>query len=88
MAAVCRTGVLWALRPQQCAKQASTPVFLALTLTHPPHPLPCAPAWNNLGDAYEKQKKYGDALSAYKEVLTYAPDNKARAGGGLPGGRG
>ncbi|KAI7841609.1 hypothetical protein COHA_004779 [Chlorella ohadii] len=33
-------------------------------------------AWNNLGDAYEKQKKYGDALSAYKEVLTYAPDNK------------
>lgn len=35
-----------------------------------------AAAWNNLGDAYEKQKKYGEALSAYKEVLTYAPDNK------------
>lgn len=33
-------------------------------------------AWNNLGDAYERKKAYGDALAAYREVLTYAPDNK------------
>lgn len=70
------------MRPTAVCQASTHPCFLALTLTHPPHPLPCAPAWNNLGDAYEKQKKYGEALSAYKEVLTYAPDNKARAGGG------
>ncbi|KAL4430894.1 hypothetical protein ABPG75_006150 [Micractinium tetrahymenae] len=33
-------------------------------------------AWNNLGDAYERKKAYGDALAAYQEALTYAPDNK------------
>lgn len=33
-------------------------------------------AWNNLGDAYEKTKKWRDALRAYQEVLTYAPNNK------------
>ncbi len=37
--------------------------------------LPLA-AWNNLGDAYERKKAYGDALAAYQEALTYAPDNK------------
>ena len=37
------------------------------------HPLA---AWNNLGDAYERQKQYAPALAAYREVLTYAPDNK------------
>lgn len=41
----------------------------------PPAPCPSA-AWNNLGDAYEKQKQYGPALAAYREALTYAPDNK------------
>lgn len=51
-------------------------------------------AWNNLGDAYEKRKQYGPALAAYREALTYAPDNKVgvlksaerRGGGGC--GRG
>ncbi|EFN59395.1 hypothetical protein CHLNCDRAFT_137885 [Chlorella variabilis] len=33
-------------------------------------------AWNNLGDAYERKKDYSPALAAYREVLTYAPDNK------------
>ena len=33
-------------------------------------------AWNNLGDVYEKLKQYGPALDAYREVLSYAPDNK------------
>ncbi|KAL4859489.1 Tetratricopeptide repeat domain-containing protein PYG7 [Chlorella vulgaris] len=33
-------------------------------------------AWNNLGDAYERKKQYAPALAAYREVLTYAPDNK------------
>lgn len=33
-------------------------------------------AWNNLGDAYERKKVYSDALAAYQEALTYAPDNK------------
>jgi tetratricopeptide (TPR) repeat protein len=33
-------------------------------------------AWNNLGDAYERLKQYEPALGAYREALTYAPDNK------------
>jgi len=33
-------------------------------------------AWNNLGDAYERQKKYGPAYESYKEALAYSPDNK------------
>lgn len=33
-------------------------------------------AWNNLGDAYEKMKKWREALNAYQEALSYAPDNK------------
>jgi tetratricopeptide (TPR) repeat protein len=33
-------------------------------------------AWNNLGDAYEKVRKYKEALAAYQEALSYAPDNK------------
>ncbi len=57
----------------------------ALPSTPASHRSPAA-AWNNLGDAYEKQKKYGDALSAYKEVLTYAPDNKVRPLKGVHGG--
>lgn len=39
-------------------------------------------AWNNLGDAYEKQKKYQLAYDAYSEALVYSPDNsvaKSRA---------
>ena len=39
-------------------------------------------AWNNLGDAHERQKRYAEALAAYREALTYAPDNtvaRARA---------
>ena len=39
-------------------------------------PLLCRAAWNNLGDAYERKKDYSPALAAYREVLTYAPDNK------------
>lgn len=33
-------------------------------------------AWNNLGDAYERKKAYTEALAAYQEALTYAPDSK------------
>ena len=33
-------------------------------------------AWNNLGDVYEGLKQYGPALEAYREALSYAPDNK------------
>ncbi|KAK9807964.1 hypothetical protein WJX73_008264 [Symbiochloris irregularis] len=33
-------------------------------------------AWNNLGDAFEKKQRWGDALKAYDEALTYAPTNK------------
>ncbi|GIL46789.1 hypothetical protein Vafri_3678 [Volvox africanus] len=33
-------------------------------------------AWNNLGDALEKKGKWRDALQAYQEALTYAPDNR------------
>jgi tetratricopeptide (TPR) repeat protein len=33
-------------------------------------------AWNNLGDALEKLKRYGPALEAYSEALAFAPDNK------------
>lgn len=33
-------------------------------------------AWNNLGDALEGQRKWRDALTAYQEALTYAPNNK------------
>jgi tetratricopeptide (TPR) repeat protein len=32
-------------------------------------------AWNNLGDVLEKQKRYGEALSAYQEVLGLDPGN-------------
>ncbi|KXZ52747.1 hypothetical protein GPECTOR_8g139 [Gonium pectorale] len=33
-------------------------------------------AWNNLGDALEKERKWKEALQAYQEALTYAPDNR------------
>ncbi|GLC37868.1 hypothetical protein PLESTB_001484700 [Pleodorina starrii] len=33
-------------------------------------------AWNNMGDAMEKKGKWRDALQAYQEALTYAPDNR------------
>ncbi|XP_054789499.1 tetratricopeptide repeat domain-containing protein PYG7, chloroplastic-like [Prosopis cineraria] len=33
-------------------------------------------AWNNLGDAYEKQKEYKSALKAFEEVLLFDPNNK------------
>ena len=39
-------------------------------------------AWNNLGDAQEKQKRYKDALDAYSQALAYAPDNKVRTRAG------
>ncbi len=60
----------------ECGQQlplGSTPHSLL-----PSFPLAWAPgaAWNNLGDAYERKKQYSQALSAYREVLTYAPDNK------------
>lgn len=32
-------------------------------------------AWNNLGDAYERNKSWKSALESYKEALSYAPDN-------------
>ena len=32
-------------------------------------------AWNNMGDALEKTKADKDALDAYTEALSYAPDN-------------
>lgn len=32
-------------------------------------------AWNNLGDAYERTKSWRNALSAYQEALSYAPNN-------------
>jgi tetratricopeptide (TPR) repeat protein len=32
-------------------------------------------AWNNLGDALEKQKAFAEALEAYSTALSYAPDN-------------
>lgn len=33
-------------------------------------------AWNNLGDAYERNKEWRNALTAYQEALAYAPNNK------------
>ncbi len=36
-------------------------------------------AWNNMGDAHEKQKEYKQALEAYSEALSYAPDNAIAA---------
>ncbi len=36
-------------------------------------------AWNNMGDAHEKQKQYKAALDAYAEALSYAPDNAIAA---------
>ena len=37
-------------------------------------------AWNNLGDALEKQRQFREAFKAYEEALSYAPENKvARA---------
>lgn len=33
-------------------------------------------AWNNLGDAYEKQKDFQSALKAFEEVLLFDPNNK------------
>jgi tetratricopeptide (TPR) repeat protein len=32
-------------------------------------------AWNNMGDTLEKTKAYKEALDAYSEALSYAPDN-------------
>ena len=63
----------------QALYRALPPPLLAHLPLYPIDPLPtCAPpaAWNNLGDAYERQKQYAPALAAYREVLTYAPDNK------------
>lgn len=33
-------------------------------------------AWNNLGNSYEKERKYPEAFKAYEEAVSYAPDNK------------
>ena len=33
-------------------------------------------AWNNLGDAYEADRRWRDALRAYEAALEYAPDNR------------
>ena len=33
-------------------------------------------AWNNLGDAYEAERRWRDALRAYEAALEYAPDNR------------
>lgn len=33
-------------------------------------------AWNNLGDAYESERRWRDALRAYESALEYAPDNR------------
>lgn len=33
-------------------------------------------AWNNLGDAYEKNKDMKNALKAFEEVLLFDPNNK------------
>eukprot|EP00850_Spirogloea_muscicola_P022755 SM000310S11946 [mRNA] locus=s310:108341:108971:- [translate_table: standard] len=33
-------------------------------------------AWNNLGDAFERQKDWPKALRAYDQVLQYEPDNR------------
>lgn len=33
-------------------------------------------AWNNLGDAYEKNKDLNSALKAFEEVLLFDPNNK------------
>ncbi|CAH9087910.1 unnamed protein product [Cuscuta europaea] len=33
-------------------------------------------AWNNLGDAYEKNKDFNNALKAFEEVLLFDPNNK------------
>jgi len=33
-------------------------------------------AWNNLGDACEKNKQWREALNAYLEALSYAPSNQ------------
>jgi tetratricopeptide (TPR) repeat protein len=33
-------------------------------------------AWNNLGDAYEADRRWRDALRAYESALQYAPDNR------------
>eukprot|EP00775_Hariotina_reticulata_P011027 gene11027-11182_t len=33
-------------------------------------------AWNNLGDAYERNKEWRNALTSYQEALAYAPNNK------------
>ncbi|CAH9083697.1 unnamed protein product [Cuscuta epithymum] len=33
-------------------------------------------AWNNLGDAYEKNKDMNNALKAFEEVLLFDPNNK------------
>lgn len=74
--AVCKVALLLRRRHRCCCFQRVAP---------PSHPLPSTPglplfcafaAWNNLGDAYERKKAYSDALAAYTEALTYAPDNK------------
>ncbi|KAJ9518328.1 hypothetical protein QJQ45_010196, partial [Haematococcus lacustris] len=33
-------------------------------------------AWNNLGDVLEKVKAWRQALDAYQEALSYAPNNE------------
>ena len=33
-------------------------------------------AWNNLGDVFERKQRWGEALKAYEEALSYAPTNK------------
>mmetsp|Transcript_22107 Transcript_22107/g.37780 ORF Transcript_22107/g.37780 Transcript_22107/m.37780 type:complete len:257 (-) Transcript_22107:445-1215(-) len=33
-------------------------------------------AWNNMGDAHESNKAWGEALAAYQEALSYAPSNE------------
>eukprot|EP00887_Chlorella_sp_A99_P005410 scaffold1.g5410.t1 len=43
-------------------------------------------AWNNLGDAYERLKQYQEALGAYTEALTYAPNNKDASGAAAAAG--
>jgi cytochrome c-type biogenesis protein CcmH/NrfG len=33
-------------------------------------------AWNNLGDALERQRDFKGALAAYTEAVTYDPGNQ------------
>jgi tetratricopeptide (TPR) repeat protein len=60
--------------------QALSPSLLPAHPHPHPHPHPLQPgyitAWNNLGDAYESKKQFEEAYAAYKEVLSYSPENK------------